>query len=178
MRGNEKVINQKSFDKKIGYKIANISQEQKLKLGKKHLVWLPVYDEHFTAPTLETFYNHNEFILPAGQDYFFSKHKSVFLGNYPDQDLDEIYNNINTNINNFVDLLVIYEDKQKSSLIHDNEFSIEISKRLSDDIPKNKNWKLVDKTNSNKYGELHFYLNSKAFKDNYIKILSGNANLN
>ncbi len=175
VKENEQAYIQKNFDKKIGSKIANISKNQKINLNKENLVWLGIYDEHFTAPTLEMFYNQGEFIMPAGQDHFFSKHKSVFIGNYPDQDLDKIYDNISININNFVDILIVYADLQKSSLIHDNKFSIEISKKLSENIPKNKNWTFAGKLNSKKYGELHFYLNKRALPNNYLEILSGNA---
>ena len=174
-RFNAQAYNQKKLDNTIAEKVYTLSENKNIKKIKNKLVWLPAYDEHFTAPTLELFYNYEKFILPAGQDYFFSKHKTVFLGNYSNLDIDKIYDNINSNINNYVDILIIFKDP-KSSIIHDNRYSQEISKRLSEDIPKNKKWKFFGVIETKKYGLLNLYYNYGAKKDNYLNILSGNIN--
>jgi len=167
-QSSQKNQEQKNFD---------IALAQELSKEDGLLVWNAYFSEYSWIPTMEAFYRLGKFPLPAGQDYFFSVHESVFKGNYPGLTPEEVNPLIYDNANRWVDIAVVFRDPATANNSFNNEYSRIVAGYVSKKIQNDANWKFIFEVKSNKYGILAGYRNLAAQISNYELLVNGKANL-
>lgn len=154
----------KKFDIELADNISNYNQ--------KNIVWLSVVDESFAAVSVESFYRNQKFILPAGQDFFFSNHKTVFLGNFPNKSNIQITKSIMNNINKYVDIIIVHKEPNDLKNYFNNDVSFFVSKKISLLVKSDSNWIFIKDILHPKYGKVSIYKNSLPLDKNFLDILS------
>jgi hypothetical protein len=125
----------------------------------KNLVWCAWFDERSWIPSLECFRHSGILLLPAGQDYFFSVHESVFRGNYPGLTQDEICPLIYRNALQNVDVAVVFDNPEEAEARFDNAYSRAVAKYVAIRIRHDQRWKKVFFIETRRYGTLAGYRN-------------------
>jgi len=154
----------KKFDIELADNISNYNQ--------KNIVWLSVVDESFAAVSVESFYRNKKFILPAGQDFFFSNHKTVFLGNFPNKSNIQITKSLMNNINKYVDIIIVHKEPNDLKNYFNNDVSFFVSKKISLLVKSDSNWTFIKDILHPKYGKVSIYKNSLPLDKNFLDILS------
>jgi hypothetical protein len=161
-----KDINEKKFfDMELANNISNFNQ--------KNIVWLSVVDESFAAVSVESFYRNKKFILPAGQDFFFSNHKTVFLGNFPNKSNIQITKSVMNNVNKYVDIIIVHKETNTLKNYFNNDVSFFVSKKISLLVKSDSNWIFIKDILHPKYGKVSIYKNSLPLDNNFNDILFG-----
>ena len=154
-------------------KALDVALAQALSKEGDQLVWNAYFDEYSWIPTMEAFYHSRKFSLPAGQDYFFSVHQSVFKGNYPGLMPDEVSPLIYDNTNRWVDIAVVFDDPTAADTLFNNEYSRTVARYIAQAVRNDPRWKQVFVVESSKYGTLAGYRNSAPQSSNYDLLLRG-----
>ena len=136
-------------------------------------MWLSVVNESFAAVSVESFYRNKKFLLPAGQDYFFSNHKTVFLGNFPNKNNIQIAESIMNNINKYVDIIIVHKEPNALKNYFNNDVSFFVSKKISLLIKSDSKWIFIKDILHPKYGKVSIYKNLLPLDNNFRDILSG-----
>lgn len=155
----------KIFDIELANNIANFNQ--------KNIVWLSVVNESFAAVSVEFFYRNKKFILPAGQDFFFSNHKTVFLGNFPNMNNIQIAKSIMNNINKYVDVIIVHKEPNDLKNYFNNDVSFFVSKKISQLIKSDSKWIFIRDIPHPEHGKVSMYKNTLPLDNNFKDILSG-----
>jgi hypothetical protein len=164
-QANTSVKDRKRFDIKIARLV--------VKQGH-HIVWNAYFDEYAWIPTMEAFYRFGELPLPAGQDYFFSIHESVWKGNYPGLTPDEVSRRVYENTNQWVDLAVVFDDPAAAKTRFNNAYTQAIAQYVAQTIRNDLRWQRVFLIQSSEYGPLTGYRNlASLHQDAYNRILRG-----
>jgi hypothetical protein len=159
------IYNKKKFDIELADYISNYNQ--------KNIVWLSVLEENFATISVESFYRNKKFILPAGQDFFFSNHKTVFLGNFPNKSNIQIADSVMNNINKYVNIIIIHKEPEAINNYFDNDVSFFVSKKISQLVKSDSRWMFIEDILHPKYGRISAYKNSLPLNNNFRDILSG-----
>jgi hypothetical protein len=147
---------------------------QGLSLHGSRKVWNTYFDEYAWIPTMEAFYRLGEFPLPAGQDYFFSIHESVFKGNYPNLTPDEVSKVIYENTCSWVETAVVFDDPSMAEAQFNNEYSRAVARYVAQTVRDDPHWNRIFEIESKRYGKLAAYRNIAKLDDGtYDKLLKG-----
>lgn len=158
----------KAFDRAVAERLSEPGTDR---------VWLAMYDERSMMPTMEAYYQSGTFVAPAGQDRFFSVHASVFKGNYPGQSFAQISANIKSNLDEYVDIVVIPADVNREPPLYNNEYSREVARIVRAALATDPRWEKTELAPETPYGPLEFYRNRRPGSDHYTRIFSGTAEL-
>ncbi len=156
---------QKAMDQRLGKLLA---------LQGDHLVWLALFDEYSWPPTLEAFFNHGKLPLPAGQDYFFSVHGSVWRGNFPGLSDQEICRQVSQNIHKYVDLVVVFHDPTQAQEKLKNRISVAVAQFMARTMQTDPGWRRAFLLKDTPYGPLTGYIRRQpGDPGGYRKLLKG-----
>jgi hypothetical protein len=161
---SKEIYDKKKYDVELANNISNLYQ--------KNIVWLSISDENFSAVSVESFYRNKKFILPAGQDFFFSNHKTVFLGNFPNKSNIQITKSVMNNINKYVDVIIVHKEPGAVKNYFNNDVSFFLSKKISLLVKSDSKWIFIKDILHPKYGKLSIYKNSLPLDNNFRDILS------
>lgn len=125
------------------------------------VVWNTYFDEYGWIPTMEAFYRFGELPLPAGQDYFFSIHETVYKGNYPGLAPEQVAPLLYENTRRFADVVVIFADPAQADSRFNNEYSRAAARYIAHAVQNDAQWVRVFEIESNKYGPIAGYRNLK-----------------
>jgi len=140
----------------------------------ERLVWNAYFDEYAWIPAMEAFYRFGKFPLPAGQDYFFSIHESVWKGDYPGLTPDEVSRLVYDNTNQWVDVAVVFDDPMATDTQLNNDYSRAVAQYVAQAIRSDTRWERVFVVESSRYGTLAGYRNLAAHNsDTYDRRLQG-----
>lgn len=126
-----------------------------------HVVWNTYFDEYGWIPTMEAFYRFGKLPLPAGQDYFFSIHETVFKGNFPGLSPEQIAPLLYENTRRFADLAVVFADPVQADARFNNEFSRAAARYIANAVRNDPQWVRVFEIETTKYGPIAGYRNLK-----------------
>ena len=142
---------QKAFD---------IALARALALEGGSLTWIGYFQEYAWIPTMEAFYNHGAFPLPAGGG-FFEDHEALWRGHYPGLSPLEVSDQVYAATNRWVDIAVVLDDPSRieNNGYTDNDFSRTVAHRMSERIRIDADWRRVFAVESPRYGTLVGYRN-------------------
>lgn len=156
---------QKAMDQRLGKLLA---------LQGDRLVWLALFDEYSWPPTMEAFFNHGKLPLPAGQDYFFSVHGSVWRGNFPGLSDQEICRQVSRNIHKYVDLVVVFHDPAQARRKLKNRTSAAVAQFMARTMQADPGWQRAFLLKDTPYGPLAGYVRRQPGESGaYRKLLKG-----
>ncbi len=155
----------KSMDRRLGKLLARQGDR---------LVWLALFDEYSWPPTMEAFFNQRKLPLPAGQDYFFSVHGSVWRGNFPGLDRSSISRLVYRNIKRYVDLVLVFRDPSRARRELKNQTSAAVARFVAQTCRNDPGWKEVFRLEVTPYGPLVAYRQLRPARPGvYEKLLKG-----
>ncbi len=158
----------KAFDRETARRLIALGPDR---------VWLAMFDERSMMPTMEAYYESGIFVAPAGQDFFFSVHASVFKGNYPGLSFAQMSANIKQNLDDYVDLAVLPANVDREPPLYNNEFSREVARAVGAALARDPRWEKSERAPESPYGPLDFYRNRNPRSDHFDRIFSGTAEL-
>ena len=125
------------------------------------LTWIGYFQEYAWIPTMEAFYNHEAFPLPAGGG-FFEDHEALWRGHYPGLSPLEVSEQVYSATNRWVDVAVVLDDPTRieNNGYTDNDISRTVARRMSERIRADEKWRRVFAVESPRYGTLVGYRNS------------------
>jgi|GEM_PF-2871934 hypothetical protein len=140
------------------------------------ILWLAAFNEYSWIPTMEAFYSSGKLILPAGQDYFFGNHISMWKGNYPGLKPEQIGPRVYANIKRYVDVVVVFHDPATITGVFDNPYAEAVARYLARRVAQDPTWRLMEVIPSRRFGPLAVYRNTAPQNQGaYGKVLRGEA---
>jgi len=126
---------------------------------KDNTIWNAYFDEISWIPTMESFYRSGKWIMPAGQDYFFSKHVSVWKGNYPHLSSQEMAISSFKNTSKWVHLALVFQSPDSALSHFKNKHSKAVAYYYSTHMPNDPQWKKITSISTERYGMIDAYKN-------------------
>ena len=141
------------------------------------VVWVAFFDEYAWIPSLEAFYRWKKLPLPAGQDYFFGVHETMWKGNFPGMSPGEIGKLVYYNVVRHVELAVVFSDPRQAKGRFDNPYREAAARYMSVRMARDAAiWKPVFRLEHTPYGPLTGFRNQRLRGDKvYNRLLAGDS---
>jgi hypothetical protein len=152
-------------------KSLDISLARELIKEEKPVIWNAYFDVYSWIPSMEAFFRHGKFPLPAGEDNFFTIHESTWKGTFPNLTAEEMARKSYENTNKWVDVAVVFDNPAAADKHFDGEYTRTVAHYIAQTINQDKRWIKTFTLESEFYGKLVGYRNSQAVKNNYQRRL-------